>query len=625
MLKVAKKYIIAFPKDKEESVLDLIKDSEGIEIESNFQKEGTDENIQNIDYLISSASFAVNFLSSFAKKESFIYKLNNPKIQVKKEDVAKFKNPGKLNEMVQKVIELEKELSSQNKELKNHNSDLKEIEMFEGLDFIPRETEFSRSFILKLEEKKVSESKFYIKPINALFYKAFLLKEKEQDFLKFIEESRGEIVDYRFPEIPSLQKKKCLEEIRKIKKREDEIKKEIAKIALSYNDFKIYHDVLCLERRQAEAGRKTGKTGILNYMIFWALEKEKKELELKCARISRDIRIADLKLEEQDKPPVAIENNRWIAPFQSVTDIFGLPAENEIDPTPYLAFFFIIYFGICITDAAYGLMLAIFSLIPLLFFKKRFGKNKLLKLLFYGGISTFVMGVLFGSYFGTSPSSLRISFMERLKVIDPIKDTVLFMGVSFALGYIQICFSQIVKIIKGLKFKDADSILGGISWILLYLSFGLYVLSFKFAFLGVIAPIFIFSSLAFLLWEESRGQKIFLRPLIGAIKILQGMIGTASDILSYSRLMALGLGTGVIALIVNQIAFLFKDMIPYFGWIVAALILVGGHIFNLGINALGGFIHSARLQFVEFFPKFLEGGGRRLKPLGPDLKYIEIN
>ncbi len=127
-----------------------------------------------------------------------------------------------------------------------------------------------------------------------------------------------------------------------------------------------------------------------------------------------------------------------------------------------------------------------------------------------------------------------------------------------------------------------------------------------------------------LMLAESRGQKIFLKPLAGGVKILQGLINVMSDILSYSRLMALGLATAVIALIVNQIALLFGDMIPYVGWVVAVLILIGGHIFNLGINALSGFIHSGRLQFVEFFPKFLEGGGKRLQPTKSELKYIKV-
>ena len=179
--------------------------------------------------------------------------------------------------------------------------------------------------------------------------------------------------------------------------------------------------------------------------------------------------------------------------------------------------------------------------------------------------------------------------------------------------------------IKARRFKERDEFLSGLGWLSLFLFLGTYLLSMVFPYLKSIALIGIVISLAGLFLIESKGQKIYLKPLIGGIKILQSMINVVSDILSYSRLMALGLGTGVIALVVNQIAFLLGSMVPYIGWLVTALVLIAGHTFNLGINALGGFIHSARLQFVEFFPKFMEGGGRRLNPVGQELKYIQIN
>ena len=89
-------------------------------------------------------------------------------------------------------------------------------------------------------------------------------------------------------------------------------------------------------------------------------------------------------------------------------------------------------------------------------------------------------------------------------------------------------------------------------------------------------------------------------------------------------ILALGLSTGIIAMVINIVAFLFKDMIPFIGWPVAIVILLGGHLFNLAINALGSFIHSGRLQYVEFFPKFMEGGGTRFKPLVKTAKYVDI-
>jgi len=199
------------------------------------------------------------------------------------------------------------------------------------------------------------------------------------------------------------------------------------------------------------------------------------------------------------------------------------------------------------------------------------------------------------------------------------------MGLSFAIGYLQVAFAQVIKIVTGRNSKNKEMFINGLAWLIFYAALVVFILAkIKIIQLLYVPTIFIIMAAGFLIVAESFGQKIFLKPLVGAIKVLQGIIGTMSDVLSYSRLVALGLSTAVIALIVNQIAFLLGGMVPYVGWILTGLVLIGGHIFNLGINALGSFIHSGRLQFVEFFPKFLEGGGKRFNPIKPELKYSRI-
>jgi V/A-type H+-transporting ATPase subunit I len=96
-----------------------------------------------------------------------------------------------------------------------------------------------------------------------------------------------------------------------------------------------------------------------------------------------------------------------------------------------------------------------------------------------------------------------------------------------------------------------------------------------------------------------------------------------ADVLSYSRLLALGLATSVIAMVVNTLCQTALG-IPWLGWLFAALIFVGGHLFNLGISFLGGFVHSMRLQFVEFFSKFFQSGGKPFKPFELESKYVEF-
>ena len=137
--------------------------------------------------------------------------------------------------------------------------------------------------------------------------------------------------------------------------------------------------------------------------------------------------------------------------------------------------------------------------------------------------------------------------------------------------------------------------------------------------------IYSFAGLGAIILTQGRAKNILLKFGIGIIS-LYGLINYLGDILSYSRLLALGLATGIIAMVINLVAMIFKDMMPFewMGWIVAGIVLIGGHLFNIVINVLGAFIHSGRLQYVEFFPKFMEGGGRRFKPFTRKNNYIRV-
>jgi len=142
--------------------------------------------------------------------------------------------------------------------------------------------------------------------------------------------------------------------------------------------------------------------------------------------------------------------------------------------------------------------------------------------------------------------------------------------------------------------------------------------------LSKIALYAVLVGVALLVLTQGRKEKNIALKILKGVSSLYGLVGYFSDTLSYSRLLALGLATGIIAMVINLIAGLAINMIPYFGWVVAIIILIGGHTFNLVINVLGAFIHSSRLQFVEFFSKFMEGGGVRFKPFKKEAKYVQI-
>ena len=323
--------------------------------------------------------------------------------------------------------------------------------------------------------------------------------------------------------------------------------------------------------------------------------------------------IREMEISEEDNPPVCIKNKGLIAPFNSVTNVYGLPKRTEFDPTPHLSFFFALFFGLALSDAGYGALLILLSIVLKKILKQK-EYSGFFNLFIIGGISTVIAGILTGTFFGTNVFS-------GYRIIDPMENPIGTLIFMLFLGAFQLFVGIIIGMFQCLKQGDIN---GGIGEkggsILFFLGVFLYFLT-KSSLFAIIGVILLF--LLNILFSSKKG--IMARALSG-FGALYGIVGYFSDILSYSRLLALGLATGIIAMVINMIAFLFKDMIPIPGinWLVAFMVLLLGHTANLLINALGAFIHSARLQFVEFFSKFMEGGGRHFKPLNKKGRFVEI-
>lgn len=333
-----------------------------------------------------------------------------------------------------------------------------------------------------------------------------------------------------------------------------------------------------------------------------------------------------------DRVPVFLENKPWIAPFEIVTNIYGFPSYGEIDPTPLLAPFFLIFFGMALGDAAYGLILVALSLYFMKQYRLERGGRKFFTLIIYGGVSTVIIGALMGSWFGNLFELLPpwLSFLNNFRnaifMIDPMQDPLTMLIISLALGIIQIWFGIAIKMYANLKAGAVADALGDqVPWLVLIPAIILFAVgdSLQLGQVSAVIPYIVLIAALGVVVGTSRGQRnILLKPFTGLYG-LYGGVGYLSDTLSYARLLALGLASGVIANVINQIAMLVKG-IPVLAYIIVPVILIGGHIFNLLINVLGSFIHSGRLQFVEFFTKFFEGGGRRFTPFSKENKYVEV-
>jgi len=311
-----------------------------------------------------------------------------------------------------------------------------------------------------------------------------------------------------------------------------------------------------------------------------------------------------------DNPPLLLKNHSLFKPFEGITTGFGTPSYYESDPTPFLAPFFFLFTGLCLTDAGYGVVLVLVSAFLWARYKQLRGFFMLLMLI---GVSTVICGALIGGWFGG---------LVPIKILwfDSMKDPVSFLVLAFVLGFVHLVWGLVAEFYDALRSRDfvhafADVFL----WMSLLLSVGAFA-----ALAAGAAPktfeqsitVWLCASAIGLVLTQGRHERNPVMKVFSGVISLYALVGYFSDVMSYSRLLALGLSTGVVAMIVNELAKIGLNMgLGPLGIVIAAGILIGGHAFNLILNLLGAYIHSMRLQYVEFFSKFLTGGGVRYEPL----------
>jgi V/A-type H+/Na+-transporting ATPase subunit I len=335
-----------------------------------------------------------------------------------------------------------------------------------------------------------------------------------------------------------------------------------------------------------------------------------------------------------DDVPVAISSHKALRPVQLLTEMYGLPFYGGFDPTPFMQVNFYIFFGICFSDVGYGLMLALSSWYLTAKTKAFRGVNNLARMLLYGGISSIIFGALTGSWFGDlakpeylGNGNVLLFLQQKFLVIDPMDKTILALMIALGLGVLNQFFGIGLKMYGAFRTRDWMAVFSdGVCWIVTLV--GLLLMVGKI--FGDIPQnmyrtgLWLFGAGAIgLILTQGREAKNFVGKMAGGVVSLYGIMGSygitafIGDTLSYCRLLALGLTTSIVAMAFNLMAGMLRD-IPYVGMILFVLILVVGHLFNFMISALGAFVHSMRLIFVEFFGRFYEGGARPFQPLGFD-------
>lgn len=408
-------------------------------------------------------------------------------------------------------------------------------------------------------------------------------------------------------------------EVRKMKNNEK-------RITLSQelpNLVKVHIFMHWLDAKQSvrEALKETETTITL---LGWIPKKDFEALEAAMKKVSSATMLMKVKADEGEDVPVLLKNSKLVTPFESVTSLYGLPMASEMDPTRALSPFFILYFALCLTDAGYGAVIALIFGIILLVTRKSIEEAKLFWLLFFSGIVTVIVSIPFGGWFGLAPEQAP-AFLTKQTATG-----VLFKGQIWNLSQQSgIDFLQYLSLVLGLTHLFFGMFLAGWhKWVhdqkaaAFWQDFTSHILlgaalfmAFSPEHLKEIATYTLYGAVALSVWGKGYGSKWYIRPIMGVLGLVNFAIGMISNGLSYLRILALGLVTGAIAAAVNQVAIEMGKLFPlWIGIPVIVLICFFGHLVSIALNALGSFIHSGRLQFIEFFSQFFEGGGRGYSP-----------
>ncbi len=558
---------------------------------------------------------------------------------------------GLLDEIESNIIDEQEKIDSLNEKKEDIKSQLGELKYLKSFDLDISNIKESEYLILKAgltsdfdelknEIKKLNLTDFYsqsFKEGKKIKWSVILVshisekKSIEKLSREYLEEFRtyklsgkpyelSKLLKQNIKDI-NLQKKKNISNLKKYSKKQ-------------LDELLSLREEIQLEKARQEIAKNFTKTNFTYLIKGWILEKDEKEIKKTITTASKENVIIDFKKPSTnpDNPPTYIETPRWADGFKSLLSMFALPKYNEINPTIIMGIFFVLFFGFMLGDAGYGLVIFFLSIFGYLKFSKH--SDMIRAWSFMGiwlGLTTTIVGLLTNSFFGDlvtrfiygNPESLlyQAEIFGINLPLNSIKDPLTILTIALVFGLVHLNIGVVLGIIQEYKRKNYKQLLTEQScWIPLQLGGGMLIGKF--------------------ILDFQISQTLFyiagILVIIGIIQLFAGkgpigffdITGYVGDWLSYARLLALGLATAGMALAFNVVSGMLQPssidgIIPVILIILMIILLIIMHVVNLGLQALGAGVHSLRLQYVEFFNRFYEGGGKEFTPFKIKRKYTK--
>ena len=632
MIKPVRKVRIIVPKDKKEELLITLQKEEIVMISTH-----DDANIVDVSYedeIVSRASNTLDKLGNYKKKSRKFFKYNkinyNDFLNKQEERIELLESTEKLfddlhfltseNKEEQKLIDevfAFKHLKYTTKEL----SELLFVDVFLGFvpdnrwDFFKDYTSRVKQGFINFEE---NESGHHVllyldkedsnKQLTQLERFGFVVKELpviDETFSDYIK-SKEKIINDNKVKINALESK--------LNKLADE--KEI--------EFEILVDqMLSQKERKLVIYNETNADVIFD---GWISNDHAGDLQSIVKKVTLEYQLEFEEPTKFDNVPTLLQNNKFVQPFESITNSYSVPNYREIDPNPIMSIWYCILFGLMFGDIGYGLLLLIGTGVILKYKKPKGEFGSTVKIFFYASFATILAGIVYGSLFGVNLVGIVGNWFGKTwePLLDPMYDPITMLIFSLGVGVLQLITGLVMRIVLSIKQKDIISGLSdGLSWLLILLGLSAFAVSLagdSFKVLSNVGIVLIILGLAALLIFGGMKKKGVFGKIFGGLGGVAGITTYLSDILSYSRVLALALSSTVIAFTFNLLAGLIQG--SFIGFVLSLVVYFIGHAFNFAISLLSAYVHGNRLQYLEFYNRFYQGGGYLFKPLTFDLKNI---
>lgn len=641
---MSKFYLLAF-KEKRESLLKELQKFKYVHLidsGNDFSKEdlsavSRSEELIDIDDYLNKSKYVIERLEKIEDKKPALEALKEGKKHFTYEEIknrARKFNFSQIYKEISSIIDEIEKKEAENQEILNKVS---ELLPYKAID-LPLEdlklTKFSKIYLGTIPQRYKENFEELLKENDSVYFNVLHTDKNYAYYLIICHKSDDEdVIDaFRkmgFTLVNFKEKGTINENINSLRERKsqnldsiDTLNKELKNYLKYLDDFKIYYEYQSNEKLKVISSEKFLRTKNLDLIEGYVPSKFLKSFEEAIQLICGDDYYLYKKEADRNshEVPIMLKNNKFVGPFEMLTEMYSMPKYNEIDPTPFFAPFYFIFAGIMIGDLGYGLLVFIGSLLALRFFNLDKATKRFMTFFNYLSISAMIFGLVFGSFFG--------GIIPLPTLINPAEDIMEMLMLSLLLGGVHIFFALGIKAymdIRDNKPKDAFYDVG--LWYMALIGAIGYGLSKAVSMNPIVVKILFYAmiiAMVGIVLTGGRSEKTTLAKFGWGVYALYGISSYIGDFVSYLRLMALVLSGSFIGLAVNMIAgMLFGSSI--IGKLFAIVIFLVFQAFNCFLCYLSAYVHTARLTYVEMFNKFYEGGGVPFKKMVEDSKYFNID